>query len=396
MSNSQTEWWVPVERGEGEAPDEGNSILPAESRRSRARGRERQQRERQRRRRRTAWVLVVALVLVAGAGYVVVSLVRGMLGGADQQTVGVQDYPGPGHGTVRVVVNPGDTGAAMATTLVENGVVATRQAFLSAYDANPDATSIQPGTYDLMQEMRASDAVAWLLDPANKASLKVTIPEGLTATQTLDKITEKTLIPTADLQTAIADPASIGLPAEAGGNVEGWLFPATYEVEPDATATQVLSQMTAKTVQVLTDTGVPQDQWETVLNKASLVEREARRDEDRPKVARAIENRLERNLALDIDSAVAYGLGIPGTALTTEMTKDASNPYNTYKHLGLPPTPIASPGEKSIDAVLSPADGTWIFWVTVNLDTGETVFSDTLDEHDAAVQQLREWQAAHQ
>ena len=151
--------------------------------------------------------------------------------------------------------------------------------------------------------------------------------------------------------------------------------------------------MTAQTVAVLTQKGVPQDQWATVLNKASLVEREARLPEDRPKVARAIENRLAKEMPLDIDSSVAYGLGKPGTGLTTADTQDANNPYNTYKHLGLPPTPIASPGAASIDAVLAPAEGDWLFWVTVNLDTGETLFATTYDEHLANVELLRAWQA---
>jgi len=151
--------------------------------------------------------------------------------------------------------------------------------------------------------------------------------------------------------------------------------------------------MTAQTVAVLTEKGVPQDQWATVLNKASLVEREARLPEDRPKVARAIENRLDREMKLDVDSSVAYGLGKPGTGLTTADTEDASNLYNTYRHLGLPPTPIASPGAASIDAVLAPAEGDWIFWVTVNLDTGETLFATTLAEHQENVALLRAWQA---
>jgi UPF0755 protein len=148
--------------------------------------------------------------------------------------------------------------------------------------------------------------------------------------------------------------------------------------------------MVNKTVSVLQAKGVPNDQWETVLNKASLVEREAKRDEDRPKIARAIENRLDIEMLLQIDSTAAYGLGITG-APTSEQLKDPNNPYNTYEHMGLPPTPIASPGEKSIDAVLAPADGDWLFWCTVNYETGETVFSTTSDGQRAAINQLTAW-----
>ncbi|WP_456788273.1 endolytic transglycosylase MltG [Cellulomonas sp. P5_C5] len=368
-------------------------VATTEPKTSRSRGRAKQQRERKRRRRRSIWVLVVAILMVAGAGYVVVELMGGMFQGGGNADSGVEDYSGVGHGAAEVVIKPGDTGADMATTLVSAGVVATEKAFNEAFAANPQAASIQPGTYNMLLEMPASDAVIALLNPSSRVSFKLGIPEGLTVNQIATKISEKLAIPAEEVTAALADPAAIGLPAEANGNPEGWLFPATYDIEPDATPTSVLAQMTAQTVAVLTAKGVPQDQWSTVLNKASLVEREARLPEDRPKVARAIENRLAKEMPLSVDSSVAYGLGKPGTGLTTADTQDASNVYNTYKHLGLPPTPIASPGTASIDAVLAPAEGDWLFWVTVNLDTGETLFATTYDDHLANVELLRAWQA---
>ncbi|MDQ0373893.1 endolytic transglycosylase MltG [Cellulomonas humilata] len=368
-------------------------VAPVEHKPSRSRGRAKEQRERKRRRRRSIWVLIVATLMVAGAAYVVVELMGGMFQGGAGSDSGVEDYSGVGHGSVEVVIKPGDTGADMAATLVDAGVVATAKAFNEAFAANPQAASIQPGTYNMLLEMPASDAVIALLNPSSRVSFSLGIPEGLTVSQIATKISEKLAIPIEDVNAALADPVAIGLPAEANGNAEGWLFPATYDIEPNATPASVLAQMTAQTVAVLTQKGVPQDQWATVLNKASLVEREARLAEDRPKVARAIENRLAKELTLDIDSSVAYGLGKPGTGLTTADTQDPNNAYNTYKHLGLPPTPIASPGAASIDAVLAPAEGDWLFWVTVNLDTGETLFASTYDEHLANVELLRAWQA---
>jgi len=156
--------------------------------------------------------------------------------------------------------------------------------------------------------------------------------------------------------------------------------------------------MVAKTISVLTEKGVTQDQWETVLIKASMVEREAKLDSDRPIMARAIQNRLDIEMPLQIDAVVAYGLGKSGTELTYADTRDAAppyNPYNVYKITGLPPTPIASPGAVSIDAVLHPADGPWLYWVAVNLDTGETKFAETYPEQQEHQQELREWQAAN-
>jgi len=351
-------------------------------------------RERKRRRRRSIGVLVVALVMVLGAGYVVVELMGGFLNGGSATAGNVEDYPGPGHGSVTVAVKPGQTGSQMAATLVDAGVVASAKAFNKAFADNPAGASIQPGTYNMLLEMKASDAITALLDPASRVSFKVTIPEGLNQTQTLAKISEKTLIPVEQLNAAIADPASLGLPAEAGGNVEGWLFPATYDVQPDATAASVLGQMVQQTVAHLTSEGVPQDQWQTVLVKASIVEREAKLDEDRYKVARGIENRLDRQMPLQIDSTTAYGLGVT-RAPTPAENNDANNLYSTYVRVGLPPGPIASPGAISIDAVMHPAEGPWLFWVTVNPVTGETLFTDSSEEQKANIQKLRDWNAAN-
>ena len=402
MSN-QTEWWAPVKSDEsvtqlfGGDRSAGAPGAPEPRRRSRASGRKREERLRKQRRRRTISVLVVALILVAGAGYVVYSLMGGSLFGGSAQSKEVTDYPGPGRpGAPTVVINAGDSGAAIATTLYSAGIVASEGAFREAFDNNPDAAGIQPGSYQLLLEMKAEDAVRALLDPKSRVSMKVTIPEGFSAEDIYTRINKVTLIPVEELRAAAeGDPAAIGLPAEAGGKIEGWLFPSTYQVEPNTSAAAVLAPMVAKTVETLTAKGVPQDQWQAVLTKASLVEREAKMHEDRPIMARAIENRLDRGMTLDIDASVAYGLGISGTQLTRENTQDPSNPYNTYKHLGLPPTPIASPGAVSIDAVLSPAPGNWVFWVAIDLETGETRFAETYDEHQENVALLRQWQAEH-
>lgn len=395
MTKSQTEWWTPVERSD-EVSDlfAGDTrVATTEPRASRSRGRAKQQRERKRRRRRSILVLIVATLMVVGAGYVVVELMGGMFQGGGGPQGGPEDYSGVGHGSAEVVIKPGDTGADMAVTLVDAGVVATAKAFNKAFADNPQAASIQPGTYKLLQELPAADAIVALLNPSSRVSFRLGIPEGLTTSQIVTKISEKLAIPVEEVNAALADPAAIGLPAEANGNAEGWLAPATYDIEPGATPASVLAKMTAQTVAVLSQKGVPQDQWATVLNKASLVEREARLAEDRPKVARAIENRLAKEMLLAVDSSVAYGLGKPGTGLTTADTQDASNAYNTYKHLGLPPTPIASPGVASIEAVLAPAEGDWLFWVTINLETGETLFATTYEDHLANVELLRAWQA---
>ena len=179
---------------------------------------------RRRRNRRGSVAMVVAVLLLVGAGYTVWTYAIPMFTSHQAESL---DYPGPGHGEVQVIVKPGDSGVAIGATLVQKSVVLSTKAFTKALTGNPAGKSIQPGTYKLALEMRASEAVAAMLDPLNRVELKFTIPEGLRVTQILEKIAS-TGIPLADLQKAAADPKALGVPAVAGGNLEGWLFPATY------------------------------------------------------------------------------------------------------------------------------------------------------------------------
>jgi UPF0755 protein len=337
-------------------------------------------------------VLLVALVLVGGAGYAVWSNLESLTGLTNP--LESKDYPGPGGDQVDVEIPEGATGAAMGEALYDAGVVASVSAFTKAFEQNPDSVLIRPGTHTMLEEMPASDAVA-LLVKNDTVDLRLTIPEGYTADQIVERAVQVTGLPAKDFRAALKDPAELGVPKQADGKVEGWLYPDTYTVKPDDTAAGLLTRMVDRTRSLLQEKEVPAGQWESVLIKASLVEREGMHAEDKPKIARAIENRLDDKTFLEIDAAVAYGAGKPGTELTRADLNDSKNRYNTYEHTGLPPGPIANPGEVSIDAVLNPTPGDWKFWVTVNLDTGETKFAEDFQEHQRNVQELREWQAAN-
>jgi UPF0755 protein len=158
----------------------------------------------------------------------------------------------------------------------------------------------------------------------------------------------------------------------------------------------MLSTMVAQTVSRLDALEVPADQRQAVLTKASIVEREVNLPEYYGQVARVIENRLtdddDVNGRLQMDSTVLYGVGKVG-GVPTQADLDDDNPYNTYLHPGLPPTPIGAPGEAALDAVINAPEGDWLYFATVNLDTGETKFAATLDEHNANVAELRAWLA---
>ena len=350
-------------------------------------------RKRKRRRRRNVTALLITLLVLGGGGFAVWKVVLPMF---DDLSLGgeptAQDFPGPGSGEATVVIPAGATGTDMGQILVDAGVVASVEAFTSAFAANPDAPGIQPGTYRLLLEMRGVDAVGALLKPENKVQTQVTVVEGFRVTQVMERLAANTGRPVEEFTAVLADPAAVGLPAEAGGNFEGWLFPATYTFQPDDTPADMVATMVAQTIAVLDERAVPADQRQVVLTKASLVERESPGGDVSPMIARAIQNRLDIGMKLDIDAAVLYGVGDPTGVLTADL-KAQDTPYNLYMHAGLPPTPIASPGTASIDAVLAPVEGPWKYWVTINPETGETLMAEDYPQHLENGELLRQWEA---
>ena len=357
--------------------------------------RARARKRRRRRRVRTFLVLAVVIALLGTA----VWYALGALGGSGEPQES-DDYPGPGTGSVEVTVQQGDTGSDIGAALVAEGVVKTPAAFTRAFQANKASGSIRPGTYTLRTQMSASDAVAALLDDANRSDNTVTVDAGQTVAQVVSKVVDVTGLPQEQVEEAFSGSADIGLPAEAGGNVEGWLAPGAYEVSASDTPQSLATAMVAGTVKELDNLGVPSDQRQDLLIKASILEREVNIDTYLPKVARVIENRLEdpdgeTKGFLQMDSTVLYGLGRTGGIPSADDLKQ-DTPYNTYLHPGLPAGPIAQPGRAALEATLRPADGKWLYFVTVNLDTGETLFAETHAEQDENRKKLEQWCSANQ
>jgi UPF0755 protein len=243
--------------------------------------------------------------------------------------------------------------------------------------------------------MSAQSALVALQDPSSRVENTAVIPEGTAAVDALQIVSEQAGISLDELKAAAAKPADFGLPPEAT-SLEGFLFPATYTFGPGTTAHDAIKTMVDRMFQALDEAGVaPADRWKTVI-LASVVQREAGLREDYPKVARVFLNRLAQGWKLQSDATVAYGTGNTHRVETTDAERaDAGNPYNTYVHEGLPVGPISNPGDIAIDAVVHPADGSWMFFVTWNLDTGETIFSTTEAEHEAAVEKWQQWMKDH-
>ncbi|MFL6160569.1 MAG: endolytic transglycosylase MltG [Marmoricola sp.] len=307
------------------------------------------------------------------------------------------DYSGNGSGTVLVEVHSGDSSTEIGQTLKVKGVVKSVDAFIDAATADARSKSIQVGFYSLHKKMKATAALALLVDPKNLIQTRVVIPEGFRVKDIVKAIVAKTDITAPQLRRALKNPAALGLPPEAGGKVEGYLFPATYDVLPGATAKSLLTQMVDKAKQVEKDLDVADKAAalgltpQQVMTVASILEYEGSRDQDYPKIAQAIYNRLKIGMRIQSDATVAYANNLSGTVYTTAAQRQNPSPYNTYVHTGLPPGPIGSPGETTIKAALNPVKGPWLYWVVVNLRTGETRFNESYAGHLKDVEVLHQY-----
>jgi UPF0755 protein len=343
-----------------------------------------------RRKRRLGWLwaLLTLVVLAGGAAFAAWTLFEPQV----REVMGWQlpvDYEGTGNGEeVVVVINDGDIGEDIANNLHDQGVTMTFKAFYDVLLA--EEPTFMPGTYKLQKEMSAESALAALQDPANRVVAGALIIEGTTLPTALKNLSEGTGIPLADFEAASKDLASFGLPPEAP-SLEGYLFPATYEFEPGQTAQQILQRLVSETFSRLDAAGVPVTDRHRVLTLAGLVQKEGGPEADFPKVARVFQNRIDQGMRLQSDATVSYGAGSTSIFTTDAERADASNPYNTYANDGLPIGPISAPGQAAIDAVLNPVPGPWLYFVLINGETGETAFSTTGAEHEAAVEVWQQW-----
>ena len=337
-------------------------------------------------------ISVISSVLLIGAGgaWVTWSLYETQI----RQILGLpasDDYQGQGvEPKVTITIEDGDFGDVISQKLVDAGVT---KSFDAVYRILISDASIvfTPGTYTLNSQMSARAAIDFLRDAANRQVLTAVIPEGTVLPKTFQILSDATGIPVSEFEVA-ANPADFGLPSNAP-SIEGFLFPATYEFDPTDTAAKILHKMAEEMNSRLNALGVAENDRYEVVTMAALVQREAGSNlEDFGKIARVFQNRIDQGWKLQSDATVAYGTGNLDTVWTTDAERaDESNPYNTYVHDGLPVGPIGAPGEVALEAAISPTEGDWMFFVPINLKTGETVFSVTEAEHSAAAEKLREW-----
>jgi UPF0755 protein len=319
-----------------------------------------------RKRRRRRGVLVMGLLL---------ALVGAVVFQALQWSAAREEKAVPPGRAVTITVSAGQGSVEIGRALREAGVVDSVNRFRDVAAERGLDSSLKPGTYKLVTGM-SIDAVLEILAKGPSTGIPLTIPEGWTVAQIAAKLAATGHFTKAEVGKALKSKQLIvNYRPKGETSLEGLLFPDTYGIEPDDSAVSVLQDMLTQLEIVLSRfqlSAAPRKlNAYQVLIVASMIEREAKVDADRPKIAAVIYNRLAAGKKLEVDATVQYAVG---HSRLTLKDLGSSSPYNTYLHAGLPPTPIASPGEAAIQAALQPADGDWLYYVLASKE-GEHAFT---------------------
>jgi uncharacterized YceG family protein len=312
-----------------------------------------------------------------------------------------QPFAGEGEGEpIQLKVPAGAGVGEIGDLLVENGVISNATLFEIRARISGRADELYFGNHTFYPDMSYSAALDELGNQPLKETITIVIPEGLSRSEAADTV-EAAGLPGDYMKATISspelDPDDYGAQGRAE-NLEGFLFPATYELTPNSDVTDLVDQQ----LQAFKDNiaGVDMSYAKSknlnvydVVTIASMVEREVSVARERPIVSAVIYNRLSRGEPLFIDATTRFALD-NWTEPLTESDLAVDSPYNTRTNAGLPPGPIGSPGLASIEAAASPAEtDVWLYVVKPGT-CGEHVFSSSLDEHNANVARYQEAQAA--
>lgn len=354
-----------------------NSAMPPQPPKSRRDMRRRREQKRRRLYITIIAALVVVILISVGGFSGVRALKRWKAANEANSQSQIEDYTGPGDKEVTFTVESGQGAAEIAENLVKAKIVKSAAAFTSAVSGA--AATLYPGSYALKTHMKASDVVKILSDQSQAGGF-AEIRAGERVSDIIANAAQASGIDVSEFQAIIDGGGSGILPEEAGGKFEGWLEPGSYNAQ-NKSAEDIIKSMVDARIAKLDDLGVPTgSERERILIIASIAESEVGSDKYYGQVARVILNRIDSDMALGMDTTVAYGLGISASRLTDDQLNDDSNPYNTRIHKGLTPTPISNPGDDAIKASINPPEGKWMYFVTTNLQTGETKFVETEDE----------------
>ncbi len=328
--------------------------------------------------------LVLLLVLFAiGAGFLAYRA----------HTLAREPFRGYHENEVFFTVERGATGARIGASLEERGIIRDRRLFLLALRFHEDGGTVQAGEYRFAEPLSTFDVLEKLLS-GDTFTFAVTIPEGLTLVETADLLAAKGLAEASAIEAAFEERTLVADLDRGALNLEGYLYPTTYRfprsVAPEELARTLVSQFKrtfdeARRAEAEKLGLTPRQ----VVTLASVIEKETGLSEERPLIASVFWNRLRIGMPLQSDPTIIYALELAGrfdgNLRRTDLELDS--PYNTYRFPGLPPGPIASPGEASIRAVLEPADTRFLYFVSRN--DGSHHFSASYSEHVSAVRKYQ-------
>ena len=280
----------------------------------------------------------------------------------------------------RVTIPEGASTRQIGRILADADVVERASKFEGAAVQRGITDQLKPGDYLLETGMNENELFEVLVAGPGATADRITFPEGLTVRQITERMTKGGRWTGKQVQDALRDPALTSPYRPKDKPLEGLLFPATYDLQPEQKPADLLRSMLDELDQVMQ--GQDLDAAKRlkltdydILIVASMIEREARAPQDRPKVARVIYNRLKKQMPLQIDATIQYTFKAPKPKLS-EADLRINSPYNSYTRKGLPPTPIAAPGAASIEAALAPANGPWLYYVVTSKD-GTHTFTDS-------------------
>jgi len=269
-----------------------------------------------------------------------------------------------------IEICPKSSANSVAKTLKEKGIILNEKAFLIYLSLTNNSTKILPGKYLLNNKMTLSQITQKLVS-GDRIKQKITIVEGATRKDIAKILAKNNFFSEKDF-------------LEKTQNLEGYLFPDTYEILPCETLDDFINQIKEnfdKKTKDIKDR-VNQEEFKKMIILASLLEKEVKNYEDKQIVAGILLKRLQNNWFLQVDASIGYALDKPLKELTS-VDLQIDSPYNTYKYKGLPPTPICNPGLESILAVLYHKDSD--YWYYLSTPQGKTIFSKTLEEHNLAI-----------
>lgn len=347
-------------------------------------------------RRRFPWVAVIMLVCIAVVVLAVTQIGRNWLVPANANDTQI----------VEVEIPEGTPVSTMGDILEEQGLIRSSSAFSLLVRVQGAAANLQAGVHDLSPSMTMPEIVATLQEGAEEAGiLKVTVNEGLTVDQIAEVVADSTSYSAEDFLNLMTNQEFLAqlvqqypILTDSYNNpnvryvLEGYLFPATYDVAQGETLESLVTQMVDKTNEVLSkyqaDIDASSYSLQDIMSIASLVEKEGQTTEDRKLIAGVFYNRLEQGMPIQSDISVLYALGTHKEMVTYDDL-EVDSPYNLYTNAGLPPGPMNSPSEDAIAAALEPTDNDYLYFYA-NLKTGEVFYTDDYEQHQAWAQEYEE------